>query len=172
MVMPFAPRCRGHRDLIATTRQSHATALPVCACPVQFVGMHDPGLKIGHLVVEPGSANRSITMPDRWRMSASMSFREPAAAALQMSFAQQVDKFRQARLVVGEDSSALHILWSDAADLVVIAPFGKMNFYHIGIQSLNGGRMAILWGDNADPTTGHFRVDIDRLCRTITALIQ
>jgi hypothetical protein len=31
---------------------------------------------------------------------------------LQMSFAQQVDKFRQASLVVGEDSSALQIWWS------------------------------------------------------------
>ena len=92
---------------------------------------------------------------------------------LQMTFAQQVDKFRHASLVVGEDSSALHnILWSDGADLVVIAPFGKMNFYHIGIQSLNGGRTAILWGDNANPTTGHFRIDIDSLCRTISGLMQ
>ena len=92
---------------------------------------------------------------------------------LQMNFAQQVDKFRHASLVVGENSSALHnILWSDRADLVVISPFGRMNFYHIGIQSLNGGRTAILWGDSANPATNRFRVDIDSLCRTITALIQ
>jgi capsular polysaccharide biosynthesis protein len=46
---------------------------------------------------------------------------------LQLSFAQQVDKFRHASLVVGEDSSALHnILGTDDADLVVISPMGAL----------------------------------------------
>ncbi|MGD9658440.1 MAG: DUF563 domain-containing protein [Methylocystis sp.] len=94
---------------------------------------------------------------------------------LGLSFIQQVDKFRNARLVVGEDSSALHnILWSDGADIAVMAPKGLFNYYHIGIQSVNGGRCAIHWGDQISQKqdTGRFQIDLDSFCRTIEKLLQ
>ena len=94
---------------------------------------------------------------------------------LNLSFIQQVEKFRSARLVVGEDSSALHnILWSDGADIAVMAPKGKFNYYHIGIQSVNGGRCAIHWGDriSRDDDSGHFQIDMDSFCRSIESFCQ
>jgi capsular polysaccharide biosynthesis protein len=92
---------------------------------------------------------------------------------LQLSFAQQVDKFRNARLVVGEDSSALHnILWSDGADLAVMAPKGQFNYYHIGLQAIDGGRTAILWGDVTDQERGRFQMNLDSLCTTVEGLLR
>ncbi|MFO1126412.1 MAG: glycosyltransferase family 61 protein [Methylocystis sp.] len=94
---------------------------------------------------------------------------------LNLSFIQQVEKFRNARLVVGEDSSALHnILWSDRADIAVMAPKGLFNYYHIGIQSVNGGRCAIHWGDriSQNENAGRFQIDLDSFCRTIEKLLR
>ncbi len=92
---------------------------------------------------------------------------------LQLSFAQQVDKFRNARLIVGECSSVLHnVLWSDGADLAVMAPMGHFNFYHIGIQNITGARTAILWGQITDRDHGRFVVDVDKFCETIDTLLK
>ncbi len=92
---------------------------------------------------------------------------------LRLSFAQQVDTFRNARMVVGECSSVLHnVLWSDSADLAVMAPPGHFNYYHIGIQSVNGGRTAILWGDVTDKHSGRFQLNMDSLCGMVDALLR
>jgi hypothetical protein len=91
---------------------------------------------------------------------------------LELSFAQQVNKFRNASLVLGEDSSALHnVLWSEGADLAVMAPRGRFNYYHIGIQATNGGRCAIHWGDVTDEERGFFRIDLDSFCRTVESML-
>ena len=92
---------------------------------------------------------------------------------LELSFAEQVGRFREARLVIGEDSSALHnVLWSNGADLAVLAPRGYFNYYHIGIQSINGGRTAITWGDILNEKSGTFQINLDALCRTLDSLLQ
>jgi capsular polysaccharide biosynthesis protein len=98
----------------------------------------------------------------------------------QLSFAQEVDKFRNARLIVGECGGVLHnVLWSEGADLVVMAPPGRFNYYHIGIQRITGGRTAILWGQSdtwqANPIgtdSGRFEIDVDKVSRITDHLLS
>lgn len=56
-----------------------------------------------------------------------------------MSFAEQVALFSSARLIVGEDSSALHnVIFSDDAALYVINGGDRMNYLHMSVCNLLG----------------------------------
>jgi hypothetical protein len=90
-----------------------------------------------------------------------------------LSLSEQIKKFQGACLVIGEDSSALHnVLWSKSADLLVMAPKGALNYYHIGIQAINGGRTAIIWGDIVDANERLFRIKEDFVSNYIDKLLS
>lgn len=72
---------------------------------------------------------------------------------------EQIRKFRNAKLIVGEDSSALHnAVWSDGADIISLLPPERMNFYHFGIINARGGRFGAIWGDGVGEN-GEYRID-------------
>lgn len=86
------------------------------------------------------SAGSRRTLSNTAELSALLAARgfrtvEPAL----MSFSDQVSVFRGARLIVGEDSSALHnIIFSNDASLCVLNGDGRVNYLHLSICQLLG----------------------------------
>jgi hypothetical protein len=80
---------------------------------------------------------------------------------LGMPLPEQISAFSNADLVLGEDSSALHnVVWGEHADLVVVAPPHRNNFFHAGIQQANQNQLQMLWGDEVDDKGG-FAINIE-----------
>ena len=80
---------------------------------------------------------------------------------LSLTVSEQILAFASADLVIGEDSSALHnVVWADHADLVVVSPPYRNNFFHAGIQQANHSLLQLLWGEEVDHDGG-FAIEVE-----------
>lgn len=61
------------------------------------------------------------------------------------SILDQIKVFREADVIVGQDSSALHnVCWTNRATLVVLTDVDRINPYHYILQRINKGRLGIV----------------------------
>jgi hypothetical protein len=91
---------------------------------------------------------------------------------LGMTVPEQISTFANADLIIGEDSSALHnAVWGEYADLLVISPPYRNNFFHAGIQQANQNHLQMLWGEDVDQSGG-FEIDIKRVSDAAQQLLD
>lgn len=87
-----------------------------------------------------------------------------------MSRADQYAAFSGARMIVGEDSSALHnIIYSEDADVVVIGTPDRPNLLHLSIAELMGHRLSYIYGDVG--AEGQFVGDVDRVVEMVASAL-
>jgi hypothetical protein len=85
-----------------------------------------------------------------------------------MTFNEQIAAFSEAKIIIGEDSSALHnIIFSTNANVFVIC--GRKNLLHLSISKLLGHSCYYFYTDSSNEP--HFICDVDSICKFIINII-